>query len=202
MGRSKVCGVGVNDWHEPTTYHIGDKKYNIKEYNLWFAMITRCYSEYTKKVRPTYEGVECQESWLSMKSFISDVSKMVGYDRSFTDGWVLDKDILVKGNNLYSVETCCFVPSEINGCLTLRIRHRGSLPLGITLNDKTGKYVARCGYDGKRLSLGHFNSVDEAFSAYRQCKKKELARLAEKWKGCIDDKVYYKLLEWDFTIYD
>ena len=30
------------------------------------------------------------------------------------DGWEIDKDILLKGNKIYSPENCCFVPAEIN----------------------------------------------------------------------------------------
>lgn len=33
------------------------------------------------------------------------------------EGWHLDKDILLKGNKVYSPETCAFVPAKINSLL-------------------------------------------------------------------------------------
>lgn len=198
MGRSSVYGVGVNDWHEQCHYIENGKKLHIKEYMLWRAMLTRCYSEYTKSLRPTYIGVTCEQSWLSMTKFINDVSKLHGYEKVFTDGWVLDKDILVKGNKVYSLETCCFVPPEINGTLTLRKLHRGELPLGVTYNKNRDKYIARCGYDGKRKALGYYKTPEEAFESYKLCKKMELERLANKYKGEISDDVYLALLNYQF----
>lgn len=201
--RSLIYGVGVNDWEDSCHHIVDGERVLIKEYKLWRAMLSRCYSDYTKSVRPTYEGVTCSKDWLYMTKFISDVSNLVGYDRSITDGWVLDKDILQKGNKVYSKDTCCFVPPEINGCLTVRTLHRGSLPLGVTkaYNGK-GEYKARCGFNGKRLSLGVFNTPEEAFEAYRTVKKLELKRLADKWKDSIDPKVYKALVNYDFTLDD
>lgn len=203
MGRSNIYGVGVNDWKGNSFFINSDGKKEVtKEYKLWRAMLTRCYSKYTKSIRPTYVGVTCDEKWLSMTKFINDVSTLKGYDKSFTDNWVLDKDILFKGNSKYSKETCCFVPSEINGTLTLRKLHRGDLPLGVTLDVSTQKFKARCGYNGKRVSLGLFETPEEAFAAYVCTKKKELFRLANKYKGQIDDKVYHALINYEFTLED
>ena len=201
--RSLIYGVGINDWEDSCSFtNNKGKKELTKEYKLWRAMITRCYSDYTKSVRPTYIGVTCDDSWLSMTKFIEDVSKLKGYDKSFTSGWVLDKDILSKGCKHYSIETCCFVPSEINGCLTVRTLHRGELPLGVTLDIKTGLFKARCGYNGTRRSLGLFETKEEAFGAYLLCKKKELKRLADKHKEFIDSRVYSALINYEFTLED
>ena len=200
--RSLIYGVGINDWVGSCFVTTEKGKETIKEYKLWRAMLSRCYSDYTKSVRPTYIGVTCDDSWLSMTKFIEDVSKLKGYDKSFTSGWVLDKDILSKGCKHYSIETCCFVPSEINGTLTIRKLHRGDLPLGVTIDIHTKKFKARCGYDGKRLSLGLFDTPEEAFNAYIKTKKKELFRLATKYKGEIDDKVYLALINYEFTLED
>ena len=202
MVNRKVFGVGINDWDVSCSY-IDDngKKVTIKEYLLWYSMLSRCYSSYTKKVRPTYENVTCDESWLSMKKFINDVSNIHRYDHCLEDGWVLDKDILVKGNKHYSIKTCCFVPSEINGSLTIRSLHRGDLPLGVTKN-RAGKYVSRCGYDGSRLHIGVYDTVDEAFNAYVKVKKSELKRLADKYRYLISEDVYFALINREFNIDD
>lgn len=188
--------VGIND--------VVAAGYSCKgrEFRLWQAMMSRCFSEYTKRVRPTYEGVTCQESWKTFSLFIKDVSSMKGFDKMLTDGWVLDKDILVKGNKIYSEETCCFVPKEINGCFTLRKLHRGDYPVGVRKCSRSGKYVARCGYDGRRRNLGYFTNVMEAFLAYKDCKEKEVKRLADKYKGLIDDSVYEALYNYEVEIDD
>jgi hypothetical protein len=53
----------------------------------------------------------------------------------------LDKDILYKGNKIYSPDTCVFVPQEINALFVKNDANRGDLPIGVfyTLT-KTNKY--------------------------------------------------------------
>lgn len=201
--RTNIYGVGVNDWSGACSYIDSDgNKVSIKEYKLWRAMLSRCYSKYTKTVRPTYVNVIFDERWLSMSTFIQDISSLKGYSKSLTDNWVLDKDILIKGNTVYSLDTCCFVPPGINGTLTLRKLHRGKLPLGVSYNANIKKFIARCGFDGKRVSIGRYDTVEDAFNAYVIVKKKELVRLANKYKGEIDDRVYKALINYEFTLED
>lgn len=201
-----LFGVGINDFESvhgyPAFTRVEGKVISDKNYKLWQAMISRCYSQYTKAVRPTYEGVSCQKSWVVYSNFYKDISNIHGFDNIFTNGWVLDKDILVKGNKIYSPETCCFVPKEINGCFTLRTLNRGKLPVGVTKNRYGHPYKARCGYDGKRLDLGSYNTPEEAFQAYKFTKKKEILRLANKWKSEISCEVYESLLKWNIEITD
>ena len=59
------------------------------------------------------------------------------------EGWQLDKDILIKGNKIYSPDTCCFVPSEINNLFVGCNKSRGSLPIGVTFNKRLKRYVAQ-----------------------------------------------------------
>ena len=127
---------------------------------------------------------------------------MVGFENAVNGDWVLDKDILVKGNKIYSSETCCFVPPEINGCFTLRTLNRGELPIGVSKNRYGLPYKARCGYNGERVLIGNYKTPEEAFQAYKSVKMEEILRLAEKWKGKIDDKVYQALLQWKIEITD
>jgi len=126
--RSLVFGVGINDLNGKV--RVDGKK--IREYNLWIAMLQRCFDEKYKQKYPTYNDVTCSKEWFSVTKFIEDVSQMRGYGLI---GWALDKDILQKCNKLYSKDTCCFVPAEVNQLLVKSDRIRGvllSLMIGYT----------------------------------------------------------------------
>lgn len=200
-----LFGVGVNDFEDVHGFKPSSRKgegYRDKRYTMWQAMLARCYSNYTKSVRPTYVGVGCIPDWTRYSNFHKDTTNMVGFEYAVNGDWVLDKDILVKGNKIYSPETCCFVPSEINGCFTLRTLNRGDLPVGVSRSKYGLPYKARCGYNGERVSIGNYKTPEEAFEAYKTVKMKEIFRLAEKWKDKIDDKVYQSLLQWKIEITD
>ena len=134
-----------------------------------------------------------------MTSFIEDVSKMKGYD---LEGWELDKDILQKGNKLYSKETCCFVPHEINLLLTKSNRSRGEYPVGVCFHKPSGKFVAQLAINGKRKHLGLFASPEEAFQAYKLAKEAQIKVVAEKWKHLLDEWVFQALMAYEVTIDD
>ena len=59
---------------------------------------------------------------------------------NYINRYQLDKDMLVKNNNMYSPDTCIFITQELNLFLTLRDSCRGNLPLGVSLLGN--KYVA------------------------------------------------------------
>jgi len=195
-GSSKlVFGVGVNDW-------VGKVKVDGKmiwEYVLWMGMLKRCFSEKYKQNQPTYEGVTCSKEWLSMTTFIEDVSKMKGYGLS---GWELDKDILQKGSKLYSKETCCFVPHEINMLLTKCDNSRGEYPIGANFNKATGKFRAQLRINGKLKHLGYFATPEESFQAYKLAKEAQIKVVAEKWKDQLDERIYQALLNYTVDITD
>ena len=86
-----------------------------KEYSIWNGVRQRCYNENIRYCSPTYQGVEMSENFKKYSYFKEWCNKQVGFDQ---EGWQLDKDILVKGNKLYSEDTCCFVPPEINCAIT------------------------------------------------------------------------------------
>jgi len=193
--RSLVYGVGVNDWDGLTC--IGGK--NIKEYKLWQNMIKRCFSEECKQSRPTYEGVTCSKEWLSMTKFIEDVSKMKGYG---FDGWQLDKDILVKGNKLYSKDTCCFVPQEVNSLLIKRDNSRGEYPVGVYFDKYAGKFKAKLTVNGKQKTLGYLTTPEEAFQVYKLAKEAHIKAVAQQWQHLLDERVYLALLAYEVSIDD
>jgi len=193
--RSLVFGVGINDWVGFT--YIGGK--GIKEYKLWADMLRRCFDEKYKQNQPTYQGVTCSKEWLSMTKFIEDVSQMKGFG---FDGWSLDKDILQKGNKLYSKDTCCFVPAEVNQILVKRDKSRGEYPVGVSFDKARGKFMAYLRINGKAKFLGRFNTPEEAFFAYKLAKEAQIKAVADKWKYLLDERVFQALLDYEVNIDD
>lgn len=70
----------------------------------------------------------------------------------------LDKDILFKGNTVYSPETCCFVLHIINTVFINGKSARGDLPMGVSYGREKKKYRACAAFMGQSIKLGRFNS--------------------------------------------
>ena len=193
--RSLVYGVGVNDWG--SSIKVNGR--NLQEYDLWHCMLRRSFDEKRKQKYPTYNDVTCSKEWLSMTKFIEDISKMKGFGLK---GWELDKDILQKGNKLYSKETCCFVPHEINMLLTKSDKARGECPVGVNFDKATGKFRAQIRINGKSKFLGRFATPEEAFQAYKTAKEAQIKVVAQKWKHLLDEWVFRALMVYDVVIDD
>jgi len=152
-----VKGLGIKDVKYPA---------NIKEYDLWRQMICRCTEEYLSK-RPSYVGTSCSENFKSYTFFYEWCQEQVGFGNIDEKGncWQIDKDLLVKGNKLYSEDTCVFVPLAVNCLLTKRQSKRGVLQIGVSIHKKTGKFVARCSNGaGVSKHIGLFCTPQEAFT--------------------------------------
>ena len=134
-----------------------------------------------------------------MTTFIEDVSKMKGFGLS---DWCLDKDILQKGNKLYSKETCCFVPAEVNLLLTKSDKSRGEWPIGVYFNKPSNKFMARLRINGKMKYLGLFTTPDEAFQAYKLAKEAQIKVVAQQWQHLLDERVFQALMVYEVAIDD
>ena len=111
----------------------------------------------------------------------------VGYDKK---GYHLDKDILTKGNKVYSEDTCVFVPNSLNQFLVSRVNFRGDNPLGVVFSKKMNLYHARVndGF-GKLKHIGFFENKIEAFNAYSVEKRIIGLNLSKFYDGCVDSRV-------------
>lgn len=158
-------------------------------YTIWKSMLRRCYSEIYLKSKPSYIGCTVCEEWHNFQVF---AEWFYSYPKYFK-GYELDKDILVKGNKVYSAETCCLVPQEINSFLV-----NVSENSGVHYNKGSGKFVSRVSVGGKRKFIGSFDCKVEALKAYKKAKEVEAKILAEYWKEKIDVLVYDKLISWEF----
>ena len=170
-----------------------------KEYSIWNGVRQRCYNENIRHLTPSYQEVEMSENFKRYSYFKEWCHNQIGFDQ---DGWQLDKDILIKGNKVYSEYTCCFVPQEINAALTNNKSVRGSFPSGVIYNCTKTRYRARIQRGDKWESLGTYDTPEEAFYAYKPVKEAHIKSLAEKWKDQIDPRVYEALMNWTIEITD
>ena len=199
----------VKDPYLPSVYGVGvlGAKYPsrvngviTKEYGLWKSMLRRCYSDAYKKKQPTYEGCEVSENFKSYEYFYEWCNKQIGFGSEY---WQLDKDLLVKGNKVYSEDSCVFIPKEVNTLLTKREALRGKHLIGVSWNKKANAFIATVSKStGKREYLGSFNTELEAFNAYKKAKESFVKEQAEKWKGKIDDRAYEALMNYEVEITD
>ena len=199
----------VKDPYTPSVYGVGvlgvkyPSKINgvlTKEYILWCNMLQRCYSDSFKKKYPTYEGCEVSDNFKSYEYFYEWCHNQVGFSNK---DWQLDKDLLIKGNKVYSENTSVFIPREINQVLTKREALRGEHLIGVSWHKTKKAFVARVSKNkGKQENLGPFKTELEAFNTYKQAKEAFVKEQANKWKGKIDERAYEALMKYTVEITD
>ena len=190
-----VLGVGFIGGNNPSKI---DGKHT-REYLVWRSMLTRCYDEKFKDKYPTYKDCVCSVNFNSYDWFYGWCNKQIGFG---VEGFELDKDLLVKGNKVYSEDTCVFLPKEINNALLKRGDDRGKYLIGVDCSNKQGKFRSRLNVNGTSKNLGYFNTELEAFNAYKEAKESYLKDLANKWKDRIDPRAYNALMNYTVEITD
>ena len=191
-----VYGIGVLG----TKYQASINGVQTKEYALWTGMLERCYSDALKERRPTYEGCEVSENFKHYEYFYEWCNKQIGFG---VNGWHLDKDLLIKGNKVYSEDSCVFLPSEINLLFTKNAASRSENLIGANWCKTNKVFKARVNRNkGKPEHLGDFNTELEAFNAYKQAKESFIKEQANKWKGKIDERAYNALMKYEVSIDD
>lgn len=193
----------------PSVYGIGflgDGPYRPKgaegvtrEYSAWSGMLQRSYDEKIHERHPTYKDVEVCESWHNFQVFAEWYTRQL--PSNFSATWHLDKDL--KRSKIYSPETCVLIPGEINTCLVKGGARRGELPIGVSYRTEMRKYRARC-HDGlgAAKNLGHYDTPEEAFFAYKTFKEGWLKSLAEKYKDSLTGAAYEAILNYRVMITD
>lgn len=188
MGKRKIIfGVAHFDINE--AYNI-DKQTKIA-HDVWYNMLQRCYYTKYQESHPTYKGCSVCDKWL----YFSNFKKW--FDNNYIEGYVLDKDILVNGNKIYSPDTCCFVPQEINALIITRTSHRNKNIKGVSIT-KYGKYAAFIHKNKKTVNLGHYDTLEEAFSVFQSAKAEYVKALSKKYytQGKITKRVYESLINY------
>ena len=189
-----VCGMGFNDKTRPSNV---DGK-NVKEYNLWKNMLSRCFSEKKQTRCPTYKGCNVSDNFLHYSFFYDWCQNQIGFGNIDEKGrsWCLDKDLLFVGNKTYSETTCVFVPHKINLFFTDRGNARGEYPVGVYFDKASGKFKAQCKVNGKQEHLGLFDTPEQAFDTYKPFKEALCKQLALKWQTEIDERLFNTMMNW------
>ena len=200
-----------DDWsvklEKPVMYGVGYYGLlytNSKEesYDRWHWMMNRCYSDAIHKLQPKYEGCSVCKEWWNYSNYKLWYDEHRVEIKSFDASFEVDKDILIKGNKVYSAETVCFVPKIINSLFTNGKRNRGNYPLGVFYEKDKNKYRACMAYMGKKTKLGTFDTVEEAFNKYKDYKEVFIKNIAEQYRDKIADKVYQAMINWQIDITD
>ena len=196
--------------YESRTYgvgYLGEGKYKSKEngkktkcYETWHSMLQRGYDDNFKRKRSTYKECEVCEEWHNFQTFAHWYND--NYYEIPGERMHLDKDILCKGNKVYSRDTCVFVPQRINSLFIKCDKSRGNDPIGMTLRP-SGNYQVYCknGY-GKSDYLGVYFNKEEAFRVYKQYKEKIIKQVADEYKEYIPQKLYEAMYNYEVEIDD
>ena len=197
---ASVYGVGITGLET-----IRDENGELLDsYICWRDMLRRCYSAKYQEKQPTYKGCRVCDDWLYYSNFKN------WYDKSYYEvenkTSQLDKDILIKGNKVYSPDTCVFVPNFINLLFTKRQKSRGELPIGVCYHKASKKYQAGLSVfkNGKSTfkAIGCFNTVNEAFEAYKKAKEDYIKEVADNYKDEIPVELYKSMYAYEVSIDD
>ena len=186
-----VYGVGINDADYVVknfeSIEVNGKRkqklvWECPYYRAWCNMLQRCYSTKFQERKPTYKGCSVSDEWLRFSNF------KMWMERQDWECKHLDKDLLLKGNKVYSAETCVFVTGEVNTFTLDRGASRGEWLIGVSLNRGASKFESQCSnpFTKKSEYLGLFDSEIEAHQEWLK-RKLEFATLlaAEQTDGRV-----------------
>ncbi len=147
-------------------------------------LMVRATNTKYKRHRPTYAEVSVADNFKDFQFFAEWCNNQVGFG---TSGFVLEKDLLVPNNKVYSEYTCVFVPDAINSFLTFKKTRTNGLPVGVSWCNVEYCYKSYCAQlNGKNKTLGRFTNPKDAFAAYCKFKEAMAQKLVETYSGQID----------------
>lgn len=177
-----------------------DIKPNSKIYTRWQRMLERASGIKYKQSYPTYSQVTVSNSFKLYSNFEKWIVSQDNYNEYINGGrkWGLDKDLLYINNKIYSEETCCLLPSEINVTIvvnTNKLLSKG-IPSGISYQPQYKKYMVTITYCSVNKNLGRYSDIFQAYAVYCDAKNAKVKELAYKWKDYISTQSYLALLNY------
>lgn len=188
----RVHGEGYLGVGEHKAVSNGKK---TKVYKAWNSMIERCYDKRVHAKNPTYTDCEVCEEWKNFQNFAEWFEQ--NYYEIEEEKTCLDKDILIKGNKIYSPDTCVFVPQSINTLFVKCDATRGNLPIGVSYKKRINKYMAQCNLNGQIRFLGYYSNPEEAFQAYKRFKESVIQSKADEYLYQIPENLYEAMINYE-----
>lgn len=169
--KKPVEGVGINDVEFACQPIINGKRIRLKAYSCWVDLLKRAFNAAEKERYPTYLNTTVSEDWVVFSNFLS------WFNKNYSAGMVLDKDLILRGNKIYSQDTCLFIPAEINGFLA--VTNKSTLPVGVSTNGN--KFGSRIRKENELKFLGNFNTPESAHMAWQLAKIEHAKELMNKY---------------------
>ena len=171
-GKVKYRNIDEDEYYKSIT--------TTKEYYTWYQMIRRCLNEKIKEDKPTYKDVACCDEWLYFENFYDWLHSQENFKIWKDLKWsAIDKDIFIKGNKVYSPDTCCLVPVNVNNLFVKHDALRGDYPIGVSQIGE--KYSAKCTnpFECRVVFIGMYDTINEAFEAYKEYKENIIKEIAD-----------------------
>lgn len=160
-----------------------------KAYKTWHSMLQRCYETNTINNLSYKNRIKVCEEWECFQNFVPWFNK--NYNFETMNKWELDKDILCPKCNLYSPETCLFLPREINSRMCKTIQKIGQL-----VGTRETKYFRfqSVALFGDSIRRKNYASAEDAHNSWLEVRKYTFTKLAEKYKDSLDYRGYQALM--------
>ena len=168
--RGLICGVGINDADYDISRVVNGVDVKCNFYKRWYYVLNRCYSEKVHARQPRYVGCSVSNDWLTFSNFKRWMEKQDWHGKQ------LDKDILIRGNKVYSEGACVFVSATVNSFVVGDDTDFS----GATWCKRELKFRAQCRnpITGKNVQLGYFSCRHEAHLAWKKRKHEYACQLA------------------------
>ena len=207
----------IKNPYYPDVYNVGviglkykafENSKDVREYKIWHSILQRCYDTKTQTRQPTYAGCFVSERWKFYENFYEWVHEQNNYEKWNKNEirWSLDKDIIFKGNKMYSSDTCCLIPEYVNVLFTKRQNDRGKYPIGVYYYKAGNCFRAQCMNPilSKRVLIGSYTNPIDAFYAYKEYKEnliKSIAKIEFQNKNIIEQ-CFYAMMNYKVEITD
>ena len=182
-----IQGKVKNPFH-PYVYNVGyigeySKKINNKKdkqiYKYWASMLKRCYDKNFLKNHPTYQECSVCKEWHNFTNFRK---WYIENSYNINERITLDKDILIKGNKIYSPNTCLLVPVDINSLFIYLYDNK--IQIWKSKRNKQTYYIVK--YEGKRYK---FETKEQALNFKIKTNSEKILYYIEKYKTKIPNSI-------------